>query len=130
MIIVSQIWQVCFFLSTKNVVYKGNAMLHNNYSKHTAADVIKAFRLQRNSCFFVTHSQRFSSVGSLRNREVGYLPSDRKSHLIHLNIVRKFFWSSLAYMCTKLMWHKAPLAHFFMRRGTHEMKYNRKTMNC
>ena len=63
---------------------------------------------------FLPHPRvKLSIVGSLRDREVACSASDRQGsnsnhvsgeqcHLIHLTILRRFSWPSLAYMCTKL----------------------------
>ena len=56
---------------------------------------------------------KLSIVGSLRDREVACSALDRQArisnpvsggqcHLIHLTILRRFSWPSLAYMCTKV----------------------------
>ena len=54
---------------------------------------------------------KVSIVGSLRDREVACSASNRQGsnpvsggqcHLIHLTILRRFSWTSLAYMCTKV----------------------------
>ena len=58
-------------------------------------------------------SYRFNIVGSLRDPEVARLPRTARArrsnpvfggqcHLIHLTILRKFSWPSLAYMCSKV----------------------------
>ena len=50
-----------------------------------------------------------SIVGSLRDQEVACSASDRQGsnpvsrgqcHLIHITILRRLYWPSLAYMCT------------------------------
>ena len=63
---------------------------------------------------FLPHPRvKVSIVGSLRDREVACSASDRQGrisnpvsggqcHLIHLIILRRFSWPSLAYMCTKV----------------------------
>ena len=63
---------------------------------------------------FLPHPRvKVSIVGSLRDREVACSASDRQArisnpvsggqcHLNHLTILRRFFWPSLAYMCTKV----------------------------
>ena len=59
---------------------------------------------------FLCHPRvKLSIVGSLRDREVACSASDRQGpvfegqcHLIHLIILRRFSWPSLAYMCTKV----------------------------
>ena len=63
---------------------------------------------------FLPHPRvKVSIVGSLRDREVACSASDRRArisnpvsggqyHLNHLTILRRFFWPSLAYMCTKV----------------------------
>ena len=62
---------------------------------------------------FLPHPRvKVSIVGSLRDREVACSASDRQGsnfescvcHLIHLIILRRFSWPSLAYMCTKVAW--------------------------
>ena len=62
---------------------------------------------------FLPHPRvKVSIVGSLRDREVACWPqtararisdpvSEGQCHIIHLTILRRFSWSSLAYMCTK-----------------------------
>ena len=56
---------------------------------------------------------KLSIVGSLRDREIACSASDRQGfnfkpmpegqcHLIHLTILRRFSWPSLAYMRTKV----------------------------
>ena len=75
-----------------------------------------AFRFQRNECFFPVHSLRIISVDSLRDREIACSTSDRQSsnfesrgqcHRIHLLILTRFPWPSLAYLCAQ-RWHKTP----------------------
>ena len=63
---------------------------------------------------FLPHPRvKVSIVGSLPDREVACSASDRQGrisnpvsggqcHLIHLIILRRFSWPSLAYMCTKV----------------------------
>ena len=63
---------------------------------------------------FLPHPRvKLSIVGSLRDREVACSASDRQGsnfesvsggqcHLIHLTMLRRFSWPSLAYMCTKV----------------------------
>ena len=66
-------------------------------------------------CFFSAHSGKFNIVGSLRDREVAGSASDCQGsnfefcscvwgqcHLIHLRILERFSWPSLAYLCTKV----------------------------
>ena len=49
---------------------------------------------------FLPHKRvKLSIVGSLRDREVA---SGGQCHLIHLTILRRFSWPSVAYMCTKV----------------------------
>ena len=68
--------------------------------------------LKENKKVFLPHPRvKVSIVGSLRDREVACLASDRSNfesyvfgqcHLNHLTIIRRFSWPSLAYMCTKV----------------------------
>ena len=63
---------------------------------------------------FLPHPRvKVSIVGSLRDREVTCSPQTARArisnpvsggqcHLIHLIILRRFSWPSLAYMCTKV----------------------------
>ena len=63
---------------------------------------------------FLLHPRvKLSIVGSLSDREVAARPQTARArisspvsggqcHLIHLTILRRFSWSSLAYMCTKV----------------------------
>ena len=54
---------------------------------------------------FLPHPRvKVSIVGSLRDREVACSNpvSGGQCHLNHLTILRRFSWSSLAYMCTKV----------------------------
>ena len=72
---------------------------------------------------FLSHPRvKVSIVGSLRDREVACSASDRRArisnpvsagqcHLNHLTILRRFFWPSLAYMCTKVA--RSPI-HFIL----------------
>ena len=62
---------------------------------------------------FLPHPRvKLSIVGGLRDREVAFSTSDRQDsnpvfggqcHLIHLAILRRLSWPSLAYMCTKMV---------------------------
>ena len=58
---------------------------------------------------FLPHPRvKVSIVGSLRDREVACSASDRQDsnfesrHLIHLTLLMRFSWPSLAYMCSKV----------------------------
>ena len=85
-------------------------------------------------CFFLAHSWRFNIVESLRDREVARSASDARArilnsvsvgqcHLIHLTILRRFFWPSLAYMCTKVF----PKPHSFILFSLTECRQHQKT---
>ena len=69
--------------------------------------------LKETKMFLPNPRVKLSIVGSLRDREVACSASDRqgsnsnpvsggKWHLIHLTILRRFSWPSLAYMCKKV----------------------------
>ena len=69
--------------------------------------------LKETKMFLLHPHVKVSIVGSLHDREVACLASDRQGsnlnpvsggqcHLIHLTILRRFSWPSLAYMCTKV----------------------------
>ena len=64
------------------------------------------FCFQRNKMFLLRSLVKFNIVGSLRDGEIACSASDRQGssgglcHLIHLNILKRFTWPSLAYMCT------------------------------
>ena len=63
----------------------------------------------KESKMFLPHPRvKLSIVESLRDREVACSASDSnpvsggQCHFIHLTILRRFSWPSLAYMCTKV----------------------------
>ena len=71
-------------------------------------------------CFFPAHSKRCKIMRSPSDRAVACSASDRHAqisnpvsggqcHLIHLTILSRLYWPSLAYVCTKVAYN---LIHF------------------